>query len=121
MSKNKTKRVYVVINSDNRLEIEAICVSEESLKKYLNEERLVPTIERVKTFADEEYEISLHIPKMKYEVLYADIDIARTKSATYPKVWVGYGDPYEGVYFFETKDEAEKWAAKIDIEDCPQS
>lgn len=132
MSKNKTKRVYVVINSDDQLEIEAICASREALEKYmngrlkqyeksLNKKHLEPELKIVKRFSDEKYEISVDIPTVEYEVLYEDIDISITTSATYPKVWVVYHiAPNQGVSFFLTKTEAEKYAATIDYEDCPK-
>ena len=126
----KTSNVYLLF-SENYPFIEAICTNKTSLDNYLKgklkeyenafyKEPIKAELNPVKTFLDYEYEITINVPKINYEILNYKIDSRHIEklnsSSTTILIGVSVIDSLE-VYFFDNEDQAIEWENSIDEDD----
>ena len=123
--KNKSiKQVFVVFRTDELFYIAGLCATRSALDRYLHDEfskykeslREVPPrpqLEHVKSFSDEEYQMSAVFPEINYTVNRYDIDnsLIETADSKSVKIRIFYCHFPREIEFFKTEDEAKEWAS----------
>lgn len=120
---NEISEVYVIFKDTDCIHIEVICANREALQKYMEEQRLqleeelkkncpTPEITRVKTFYDEEYEITAQVPTNNFEIMYSELEGSSAKQA---EVWAANCiSPFRKVKVFTSEHAAKEWISNID-------